>query len=81
MAIIGNKEYYKGISEIKFEGKESDNPLAFMVKEAIRLDQELKVLLGIKLQILFKRPKIKLMLLLNSLVKWDSIISVFMTTI
>ncbi len=29
MALIGNKEYYKGISEIKFEGKESDNPLAF----------------------------------------------------
>ena len=29
MAIIGNKEYYKGIGEIKFEGKESDNPLAF----------------------------------------------------
>ncbi len=29
MAIIGNKEYYKGIGEIKFEGKGSDNPLAF----------------------------------------------------
>lgn len=29
MALIGNKEYYKGIDEIKFEGKESDNPLAF----------------------------------------------------
>ncbi|TGV02624.1 xylose isomerase [Flavivirga rizhaonensis] len=29
MATIGNKEYYKGIGEIKFEGKESDNPLAF----------------------------------------------------
>ena len=29
MALIGNKEYYKGINEIKFEGKESDNPLAF----------------------------------------------------
>lgn len=29
MALIGNKEYYKGIPEIKFEGKESDNPLAF----------------------------------------------------
>ncbi|OYX23715.1 MAG: xylose isomerase [Flavobacteriales bacterium 32-35-8] len=29
MAIIGNKEYYKGIGDIKFEGKESDNPLAF----------------------------------------------------
>jgi xylose isomerase len=29
MATIGNKEYFKGISEIKFEGKTSDNPLAF----------------------------------------------------
>jgi xylose isomerase len=29
MAIIGNKEYYTGIGEIKYEGKESDNPLAF----------------------------------------------------
>ncbi len=29
MAIIGNKEYFKGIGEIKFEGKDSDNPLAF----------------------------------------------------
>ncbi|MGA9638739.1 xylose isomerase [Flavobacterium sp.] len=29
MAVIGNKEYFKGIGDIKFEGKESDNPLAF----------------------------------------------------
>ena len=29
MAIIGSKEYYKGIGDIKFEGKDSDNPLAF----------------------------------------------------
>lgn len=29
MTIIGNKEYFKGIGEIKFEGKASDNPLAF----------------------------------------------------
>jgi len=29
MAYIGNREYFKGINEIKFEGKESDNPLAF----------------------------------------------------
>ena len=29
MALIGNKEYYKGIGEIKYEGKDSDNPLAF----------------------------------------------------
>jgi len=29
MITIGNKEFYKGINEIKFEGKESDNPFAF----------------------------------------------------
>ncbi|GGF05311.1 xylose isomerase [Flavobacterium limi] len=29
MITLGNKEYYKGIGQIKFEGKESDNPLAF----------------------------------------------------
>jgi len=29
MIVLGNKEYYKGIGQIKFEGKESDNPLAF----------------------------------------------------
>ena len=29
MALLGDKEYYKGIGEIKFEGKDSDNPLAF----------------------------------------------------
>jgi xylose isomerase len=29
MALLGEKEYFKGIGEIKFEGKESDNPLAF----------------------------------------------------
>ena len=27
--VIGNKEYFKGIDQIKFEGRESDNPLAF----------------------------------------------------
>lgn len=29
MAILGDKEYFKGIGDITFEGKESDNPLAF----------------------------------------------------
>ena len=29
MAHLGNKEYFTGIGDIKFEGKESDNPLAF----------------------------------------------------
>lgn len=26
---VGNKEYFKGIGKIKFEGKDSDNPLSF----------------------------------------------------
>ena len=29
MIVLGDKEYYKGIGQINFEGKESDNPLAF----------------------------------------------------
>ncbi len=29
MVILGEKEYFKGINEIKYEGRESDNPLAF----------------------------------------------------
>ena len=29
MALIGNKEYFKGIGEIKFEGRDSDNPFAY----------------------------------------------------
>ncbi len=29
MALIGNKEYYKGIGDINYEGKDSDNPFAF----------------------------------------------------
>ncbi len=27
--IIGQKEFFKGIDQIKFEGEESDNPLAY----------------------------------------------------
>ena len=29
MALVGKKEYFKGIDTIKYEGKESDNPFAF----------------------------------------------------
>ncbi|MBL7858239.1 MAG: xylose isomerase [Cyclobacteriaceae bacterium] len=32
----GNKEYFKGVKAIKFEGKESDNPLAFKYYDAKR---------------------------------------------
>lgn len=27
--VLGNKEYFKGITQVKFEGPESDNPLAY----------------------------------------------------
>ena len=30
MSLLSSKEYFKGIDSIKFEGKESDNPLAFI---------------------------------------------------
>lgn len=33
---LGEKEYFKGIRPIKFEGKESDNPLAFKYYDAKR---------------------------------------------
>ena len=29
MALIGDTEYYKGIGEVKYEGKDSKNPFAF----------------------------------------------------
>ena len=29
MATIGNKEFFPGIGDIKFEGRSSDNPLAY----------------------------------------------------
>ena len=27
--VTGNTEYFKGIGQIQYEGKDSDNPLAF----------------------------------------------------
>lgn len=33
---IGDKEYFKGIGQVKYEGKESDNPLAFKFYDASR---------------------------------------------
>lgn len=35
--VIGNREYFKGISQIKFEGLESDNSLAFRWYDAERV--------------------------------------------
>jgi xylose isomerase len=29
MILLGEKEFFKGIGEIKYEGRDSDNPLAF----------------------------------------------------
>ncbi|WP_299435534.1 xylose isomerase [uncultured Aquimarina sp.] len=37
MVLLGDKEYFKGIGEIKFEGKESDNPLAYKYYEPERI--------------------------------------------
>jgi xylose isomerase len=33
---VGNKEYFKGIGQIKYEGKDSDNPLAFKYYDATK---------------------------------------------
>ena len=35
--IIGQKEYFKGIGQIKFEGAESDNPFAFRYYDENRI--------------------------------------------
>lgn len=37
MTLIGKKEYFKGIDKIKYEGKESDNPLAFKFYDEHRI--------------------------------------------
>jgi xylose isomerase len=37
MILTGNKEYYKGINAIQFEGKDSDNPLAFKYYDPTRV--------------------------------------------
>ena len=37
MIITGNKEYYKGINAIQYEGKDSDNPLAFKYYDPTRV--------------------------------------------
>ena len=34
--VRGDKEYFKGIRQIQFEGKDSDNPLAFKYYDAQR---------------------------------------------
>ena len=37
MILKGTKEYYKGIDAIRYEGKESDNPLAFKYYDPERI--------------------------------------------
>ena len=37
MILTGEREYFKGIGKIKFEGKESDNPLAFKYYDENRM--------------------------------------------
>lgn len=34
MIVLGNQEFFKGIDKIKFEGKDSDNPLAYKYYDA-----------------------------------------------
>ena len=34
---IGNREYFPGIGQIKFEGSSSDNPLAFKCYDAQKI--------------------------------------------
>ncbi len=46
--LLGDKEFFKGISQIKYEGPESDNPLAF------RWYDESKVVAGKTLKDHFK---------------------------
>jgi xylose isomerase len=35
--LIGNREYFPGISRIQFEGPDSDNPLAFKAYDENRV--------------------------------------------
>jgi len=37
MSLVGDKEYFKGIGDIKFEGADSDNPLAFKYYDADKI--------------------------------------------
>ena len=37
MIITGDREFYKGIGKIEYEGKESDNPLAFKYYDANKM--------------------------------------------
>ena len=37
MVITGDKEFYKGVGKIEYEGKESDNPLAFKYYDADKI--------------------------------------------
>ena len=46
--IIGQKEYFKNLNEIKYEGKDSDNPLAY------RYYDKDKIVLGKKMKDHFK---------------------------
>ncbi|PCE65796.1 xylose isomerase [Sediminicola luteus] len=37
MTVLGDTEYFKGIGEIKFEGRDSDNPMAYKFYDANRV--------------------------------------------
>ena len=75
--LIGEKEYFKGISKIQFEGLNSDNPLAYRwydenkvvagkTMKVILLVNQHKCILGTKMQMRLLEQKTKQMQLLNS---------------
>ena len=57
MALLGNKEYFKGIGEIKFEGKNSDNPLAFKYFDEIGMNDIAQVTFKLNKPIFYDKFK------------------------
>ena len=43
MGLIGNKEFFKGINDINYEGKDSKNPFAFKYYNPDQLFEEKKL--------------------------------------
>ena len=58
MIITGDREFYKGIGKIEYEGKESDNPLAFKYS-MIKSLKKIKGDRGVKKLIRLNKSKVK----------------------
>ena len=58
---MATKEFFPGIEKIKFEGKDSKNPMAFRYYDADKV-----------IQMLYRLQKIKWMQVSNSCRKWVS---------